>query len=214
VTAALALLLASGALQAQFTGTISGFVTDPSGAAAPNAAVTATLVRQNVTRTANSNADGYYVFNAMPPGEYRVAAEAAGFQKLVRADLSLSTNQNLRVDMSLQVGQLTETIEVRGTAPLVDTRSPAPAGLVDDRRVVDLPINGRNVIGLARLLSGVLSVSAPQQLSDARSGPIMNVNGSLDTQNLFTFNGGIFINPSRNTGMNYPPPDALQEFSI
>src|SRR6185436_4877956 len=85
---------------------------------------------------------------------------------------------------------------------------------VDDRRVVDLPLNGRNVIALAVTLPGILSVTAPQQLSDARSGPVMNVNGSLETMNLFTFNGGIFVNPSRNTGMNYPPPDALQEFSI
>jgi hypothetical protein len=207
-------LLLGAPLAAQFTGTISGFVTDPSGAAVPNATVTATLTAQNASRTATSNSEGYYVFNAMPPGDYQMSVEASGFQKLVRSDLTLATNQNLRVDLAMQVGQLTETVQVTATAPLVDTRSPALASLVDDRRVVDLPINGRNVIGLARLMPGVLSVNAPQQLSDARSGPIMNVNGSLDTQNLFTFNGGIFINPSRNTGMNYPPPDALQEFSI
>jgi hypothetical protein len=85
---------------------------------------------------------------------------------------------------------------------------------VDDRRVVDLPLNGRNVISLAVTLPGIVSVNSPQQLSDARSGPTMNVNGSLETQNLFTFNGGIFVNPSRQTGMNYPPPDAVKEFNI
>ena len=214
VAAAMGIFFCAGTAHAQFTGTISGFVTDASGAAVPNTTVAATLVAQNATRTATSNTEGYYVFNGMPPGEYRVTAEAPGFQKLVRAELALSTNQNLRVDLPMQVGQVTETVEVTATAPLVDTRSPTLASLVDDRRVVDLPVNGRNVIGLARILPGVLSVSAPQQLSDARSGPIMNVNGSLDTQNLFTFNGGVFINPSRNTGMNYPPPDALQEISI
>jgi hypothetical protein len=196
------------------TGTISGFVTDPSGAGIPEAKVTATLVQRNVSRTAQTNELGSYVFNAMPPGEYRVEAEKSGFQRVVRSEVVLAINQNLRVDVALQIGELAQTVEVMAAAPLVDTRSPSLSSLVDDRRVQDLPINGRNVIGLAVTLPGILSVSAPQQLSDARSGPIMNVNGSLDTQNLFTFNGGMFINPSRNTGMNYPPPDALQEFSI
>ncbi|MBI4875924.1 MAG: TonB-dependent receptor [Acidobacteria bacterium] len=196
------------------TGTISGLVTDSSGAAAPGAGVTATLVQRNVSRTAATNEAGAYIFNALPPGEYRVEAEKTGFRKSIRPDLYLSINQNLRVDVALEIGELSQTVEVRAAAPLVDTRSPALSSLVDDRRVQDLPINGRNVIGLAMTLPGVLSVSAPQQLTDARSGPIMNVNGGLDTQNLFTFNGGIFINPSRNTGMNYPPPDALREFSV
>jgi len=196
------------------TGTISGFVTDPSGAGVPDAKVTATLVQRNVARSVQTNELGAYVFNAMPPGDYRVETEKAGFQRSVRSDINLSINQNVRLDLMLQIGELSQTVEVTAMAPLVDTRSPALSSLVDDRRVQDLPINGRNVIGLAVTLPGILSVKAPQQLTDARSGPIMNVNGGLDTQNLFTFNGGIFVNPSRNTGMNYPPPDALQEFSI
>jgi hypothetical protein len=200
-------------LQAQ-TGTISGFVTDPSGAAVPGAKVTAALVQRNVARTIVTDELGGYLFPSMPPGAYTLEVEKTGFQRSVRSDLDLALNQNLRVDIALQLGEVAQTVDVTAAAPLVDTRSPALSSLVDDRRVQDLPINGRNVIKLAVTLPGVLSVSAPQQLTDARSGPIMNVNGGLDTQNLFTFNGGIFINPSRNTGMNYPPPDALQQFSI
>ena len=195
------------------TGTISGFVTDPSGAAVPGARVTAELVQRNIARTVTTDELGAYLFNALPPGDYRV--EAGKNLSAGRSDApDFSLNQNLRADFTLQLGELAQTVEVTAAAPLVDTRSPALSSLVDDRRVQDLPINGRNVIKLAVTLPGVLSVSAPQQLTDARSGPIMNVNGGLDTQNLFTFNGGIFINPSRNTGMNYPPPDALQQFSI
>ena len=207
-------LAGSICLHAQITGTISGFVTDPTGAAVPQAKVTATLVAQNISRTAESNDQGFYVFNALPPGEYSLAVEHAGFQRLVRPGIPLAVNQNLRVDAPLTLGQIAESVEVTGTAPLVDTRSPTLSGLVDDRRVVDLPLNGRNVISLAATLPGVLSVVAPQQLSDSRSGPLMNVNGSVTTQNMFTFNGGIFVHPSRNTGLNYPPPDALREFSI
>jgi hypothetical protein len=200
--------------QAQVTGTISGNVLDPSGAMVPGSTITATLVQQNLVRTAESSADGHYIFNALPPGEYTLTAEQPGFQRLVRSNIALAVNQNLRVDLTMQIGEVSEVVEVTASAPLVDTRSGAISSLVDDRRVVDLPLNGRNVISLAGTLPGIVSVKAPQQLSDARSGPTMNVNGSLETMNLFTFNGGMFINPSRNTGMNYPPPDALQEFSI
>ena len=209
-----ALFLAAGTLLAQSTGTISGFVTDPTGASVPGASVTATLVQQQVTRTVQSNEGGFYTFNALPPGDYTLEAEKTGFQKLVRTEIVLTVNQNLRADFALKVGQASETVTVNAEVPLVDTRSATLSGLVDDRRVVDLPLNGRNVIGLAVTLPGIVSVSAPQQLTDARSGPIMNVNGSLENMNLFTFNGGIFVNPSRNTGMNYPPPDAVKEFSI
>jgi hypothetical protein len=201
-------------LQAQTTGTISGSVTDPSGAGIPQAKVTAILVQQNVARATQSNEEGYYIFNAMPPGDYRLETEKAGFQRLVQTVIKLTVNENLRVDLSMRLGQVSETMEVTATALLVDTRSPALSSLVDDRRVVDLPLNGRNVISLAATLPGVLGVLAPQQLTDARSGPLMNVNGSIATQNLFTLNGGIFVNPSRNTGLIYPPPDALQELSI
>mgnify|MGYP002153789003 CR=1 FL=1 len=211
---ALVVLNLPGALHAQVAGTISGYVTDPSGAAIAQASVTATLVRQNVSRTVETNLEGFYNFAALLPGVYTLKAEKAGFQPLVQPDLTLTVNQNLRADMQLKLGAVTEAVTVTGEAPLVDTRSPTLSGLVDDRRVVDLPLNGRNVIALARILPGVLNVNAPQQLSDARSGPEMDVNGGRANMNLFTFNGAYFMNPSRNTGMNYPPPDAIQEFRI
>src|SRR5689334_7144466 len=209
----LALWLPAAAV-AQVAGTISGFVNDASGAPVPTAKVTALLVEQQIQRTAESNAEGFYTLNALPPGTFTITVEKAGFERLVRTGAVLTVNQNLRVDATRQVGQISSEVTVTGEVPLVDTRSGTLSGLVDDRRVVDLPLNGRNVISLAITLPGIVSVNSPQQLSDARSGPTMNVNGSLETQNLFTFNGGIFVNPSRQTGMNYPPPDAVKEFNI
>ena len=166
----------------------------------PAATVTATLVDQQVRRSVTTGEDGFYSFSALPPGRYSIAAEKTGFQRSEQTDIVLTLNQNLRLDIALQVGQAAQTVSVTAETPLVDTRSGTLAGLVDDRRVVDLPINGRNVIGLANILPGIVSVNAPQQLSDARSGPTLNVNGSLENQNYFTLNGGIFLNPSRNTG--------------
>jgi hypothetical protein len=201
-------------IQAAVTGTISGFVRDPTGAVMPGVSVTAKMVEQQITRTVQTNSEGYYTLVAMPPGTYEITFEMTGFQKQVRSSVPLTVNENIRVDASLVIGAVETEVSVVGAAPLVDTVSPTLSGLVDDRRVVDLPLNGRNVIGLARILPGVLNVEAPQQLDDARAGPEMDVNGGRPNMNLFTFNGGYFNNPSRNTGMNYPPPDAIQEVRI
>jgi hypothetical protein len=196
------------------TGDISGFVRDPSGAPIPNARVTARMVEQQAVRTTETNGEGFYNFLALPPGTYEMTFEMGGFQTQVRTGLQLTVNQHLRIDAALAVGAVETQVNVTAAAPLVDTTSPTLSGLIDDRRVVDLPLNGRNVIGLARILPGVLNVKAPQQLNDARGGPEMDVNGGRPNMNVFTFNGGFFNNPSRNTGMNYPPPDAIQEVRI
>jgi hypothetical protein len=209
------LLILPSTLPAQLaTGNISGYVKDPTGAVLPDAAVTAKMLEQQFTRTTQTNTEGFYSLPAMPPGSYEITFEAKGFQKQLQTGIDLTVSQNLRVDAGMAVGAIETQVTVESTAPLVDTTSPTLSGLVDDRRVVDLPLNGRNVIALARILPGVLGVSAPQQMSDARGGPVMNVNGGRPNMNLFTFNGGYFNNPSRNTGMNYPPPDAVQEVRI
>jgi hypothetical protein len=196
------------------TGNITGYVRDSSGAAVPNAAVTAKMVEQQVSRTTQTDTSGFYSLPALPPGSYEVNFESQGFQTQSQTGIELTVNQNLRVDAALVVGAIQTKVVVESTAPLVDTISPTLSGLIDDRRVVDLPLNGRNIMSLARILPGVLNVNAPQQLGDARGGPEMNVNGGRANMNFFTLNGGYFNNPSRNTGMNYPPPDAVQEVRI
>ena len=201
-------------LRAQITGTISGFVTDPSGAIVPHATVTAILTEQGVNRPGESNGEGFYSFEALLPGAYTLTVEKTGFQRLTRTGITLTVNQNLRVDMSLQVGAVTQGVTVSAEATVVNTETPTLSGLVDDRRVVDLPLNGRNIISLAETVPGVLSVQAPQSLGCARAGATMNVNGGQFDMNNFMFDGAYFINPSRNTPMNYPPPDAIQEFRI
>ena len=196
------------------SGNISGYVHDTNGASVPGVAVAAKMTEQQIVRGVETNAEGFYNFLALPPGTYELTFQKAGFQKQLQTGLALTVNQNLRVDSTLQIGAVESQVTVEGVAPLVDTTSVAMSGLIDDQRVVDLPINGRNVIGLARILPGVTNVKSPQQMNDARGGPEMSVNGGRANMNLFTFNGGYFNNPSRNTGMNYPPPDAVQEVRI
>src|SRR5215831_19480716 len=212
---ALCLIGTASLLEGQITtASISGYVKDSSAAAIPDVTVTAKMLEQQTTRVTQTGSDGHYNFLAVPPGTYEIAFESKGFKKQVYTGVDVTVNQNLRLDASLEVGSIETQVTVTSTAPLVDTSSPTLSGLIDDRRVVDLPLNGRNVLSLARTLPGVLGVNAPQQLDNARSGPKMDVNGGRPNMNLFTFNGGYFNNPSRSTGMNYPPPDAIQEVRI
>src|SRR5450432_163285 len=215
IVAVLSLGLATVPAAAQVaTGNMAGYVKDHSGAAIPNVAVTARMVEQQTVRSAQTNSEGFYDLLALPPGTYEVTFEIQGFQQKTQTGLQLTVGQNLRVDSALEVGSVQTQVTVGSEAPLVDTTSATLTGLIDDRRVVDLPLNGRNVISLARILPGVLNVNAPQTMGDARGGPEMDVNGGRPNMNLFTFNGGYFNNPSRNTGINFPPPDAIQEIRI
>ena len=126
-------------LMAQATGTISGFATDPSGLAVPDVKITATQAEEQIERTVATNSEGFYTFNALPPGAYSILAEKTGFQRLINTGAVLTVNQNLRVDLSLRLGQVSQEVTVSGIAPLADTRSGALSALVDDQRVVDLP---------------------------------------------------------------------------
>ncbi|MBL8223209.1 MAG: hypothetical protein JNL62_28495, partial [Bryobacterales bacterium] len=125
-------------------------------------------------------------------------------------------DQNLRSDITLDVGAVAESVEVTAEATLVDTRSSETSAIIDGKRLLELPVNGRNVFRLASTLPGVLGVVAPDNtdVTDTRGGPRMNVNGGRANQNYNRFNGTYFNNPSRNTGLNAPPPDAVQEFKI
>jgi len=107
-----------------------------------------------------------------------------------------------------------ESVQVTAEAPLVDSRSATLGTLIDSRRVTELPINGRNVISLALLLPGAASISAPQTFTGDRDGPTLSVSGSRRNQNLLLFDGAHFNALFRNTGLNYPPPDALQEVKV
>jgi hypothetical protein len=196
------------------SGNIVGYVKDASGAAVPGVMITAKMVEQQAIRTAETNGEGFYNLLALPPGTYEMSFEAKGFERQTQTGLELTVGQNLRVDSTLKVGAVSTQVTVGAQGALVETTSATLSGLIDDRRIVDLPLNGRNIMSLAEIIPGILNVNAPQEMGDARGGPTMNVNGGRDNMNQFTFNGGYFNNPSRNTGINYPPPDAIEEVRI
>jgi len=199
---------------AQVAGTISGYVRDATGASAPGAKVTAVLTGQQLTRTAVADSTGFYNLLAMPPGVYDITVENPGFETVIQKGAQLTMSQNLRLDIALKVGAVQQEVTVAAQATLVDTTSQTLSSLVDDRRVQDLPLNGRNIMSLTKILPGILNVNAPQELANTRGGPNMSVNGGRSVDNNYTFNGANFTHFGQTTGMNYPPPDAVQEIRV
>ncbi len=212
--AALLVLAFASSVQAQVAGRISGFIRDSTGAVILDAQVRAVSVEQQLERTVASDGTGYYILLAMPPGTYTVTAEIEGFETQAQQGVELTLNQSLRLDFSMAVGSVTTEVTVESTATLVNTENQTLGALVDERRVLDLPLNGRNVMALAKTLPGVAQVVAPQEMRRTRGGPNMSVNGGRSVNNNYTFNGANFIHFGRTTGLNYPPPDAVQEIQI
>jgi outer membrane receptor protein involved in Fe transport len=208
------LLFAIAQLEAQGTGVIHGAVTDPSGLGVSSASVTATLVERGLTRNVLTNAQGDFLVPSLPVGSYRLTVEVRGFKQFRREGITLTANQNVQVAVVLDLGSLTEQVTVTADAPLVDSRSSVVGALVDGRRITELPINGRNVISLAAILPGATEISAPQSFTGDRSGPTISISGSRTNQNLFLLDGAHYNALFRNTGLNYPPPDALQEVKV
>jgi hypothetical protein len=196
------------------TATILGVVRDTSGAVVPQASVTAQNTLTSFTRTASTDQAGNYLIPNLPIGEYSVATEKDGFRRFMQGGITLVVGQNARLDVTLTVGQVSETVLITAQPPDVDTHSSSTGQVVDRIRIQELPLNGRNAMALARVAPGVISVSAPTVVTNGREGPRITVSGGRNTQNEFRLDDTIHTNLQHHSGLNYPSPDALQEFKI
>lgn len=204
-------LLLAGGMSAQVTGSLYGTVTDPAGGLIPNAHVTATSVERGNIRTAVSNEKGEWVLPQVPIGSYRVRVEAQGFKAFEQDAIPVSAEENVKVDSTLAIGSTTESVTVTAEAPLTDSRSSTLGGTIDNREVTDMPLDGRNIFDLMSLLPGVSGVNDPQTFTNDRKGPTFTTSGFRTGQNSMLFDGAQFNALFRNSGLNYPPPDAIQE---
>src|SRR5262245_15779894 len=160
----LALVLCAGSVAAQATtGSIQGVITDSQGAAIPGATVTVRNVETNVSRTLVSDAEGNYRFLNLPVGNYELVVELTGFGRHVRAGLTLALNQTAVVDVQLSPATLSELVEVRADAPLINTTNAEVGVRFDKTRVAELPVMGsRNIFTLARSAPGVSELASGQ----------------------------------------------------
>lgn len=216
--------LSSPNLHAQtMAATIQGTVTDATGAVVPGATVTATNQENGLQRTAGSSGAGIYSMPNLPPGRYRVQVSAPGFQTSVRENIELILGQQLVLNTALTVGEITQQVTVSEEAPLVNTTTAQVAGLVTEREVKDLPLNGRSFDNLIALNPGMVNTTAIKQgaSSSTGSGNYFSVGGRRDGENLFLWNGVEY--PGGTTASSSTPGgvsgqllgiDAVREFNV
>ena len=161
---AIVLCLSLGVVMAQTGGSITGEVKDQSGAVAPNAAVTVTNSKTNVARSTATNSAGIYSFPDLTPGTYHAKVTAPGFETVVKTNIELQVQQTARVDFSLSVGQTSNTVEVRASGALLSTENATVGTVVEEKRISELPLNGRNFFSLVALAPNVTFGFLPAQL--------------------------------------------------
>jgi len=201
----------------QETATITGEVKDASGGLVPKAMITVTNVGTNIIVNTETNEEGSYTVPSLRPGDYTLTAEKSGFKKTLRSGVTLQVNQFARIDITLQTGQVSETVEVAGGAPLLESETSARGSVIDQRKIVDLPLNGRDYNQLALLSPGVLP--GTPRLASVNFKGVLNVNGNRTFNNVFLLDGVDNISYSNsfrgeNAQLVQPSIEALQEFKI
>src|SRR5712672_3621204 len=155
---------------AQTSGEITGEVKDPSGAVMPNASVTVTNTATNIGRSPVTNTSGVYSFPNLVPGIYQVKVTAAGFDTVLKTGVELQVQQTARLDFDLRVGQSTQTVEVSGLAALLTTETATIGTVIEEKRITDLPLNGRNFFSLVALSPNVTYGFTPAAQAAGREG--------------------------------------------
>jgi carboxypeptidase family protein len=153
------------AVHAQTLGSITGEVTDPSGAILPNAPVTVTNIATNASRSTTRNSAGIYLFPDLVPGTYQVKVEASGFEPQIKTNVILQVQQTARVDFTLSLGQATQTVEVSAAAAALTTEDATVGTVIESQRIQELPLNGRNFFQLVALSPNVTYGFAPAALA-------------------------------------------------
>lgn len=209
-TAACAVIATAQGVGGSFTGTIK----DSSGAIIPRAAVIASSIESGRTYPTETNEAGIYNLSALPPAVYRLTAEAPGFKRLVTNAITLEVNQVAKLDFTLDVGTVAETIEVQGLAPVLQTETTQLGSVISGNTTVNLPLNGRNFAQLTLLAPGVVTYDMTGFTEGARGGGRPLVNGNRAQANNFRLDG-MDINETQDNGIAYAPNvDAIQEFKL
>ncbi len=214
---AVALLIVAPALpQATAVVQISGTVLDPNGSAVPGAQIKAIQTDTGFTRSTTSGPDGGYLLNSLPIGPYRLEATSPGFKTYEQRGIVLQVNTNPVINVALELGALSQAIEVQANAVMAETQSNSVSQVIDERRVVDLPLNGRQPTQLI-LLSGAAVTAPPSDLASSKnyaSSTAIAVAGGQANGTYYLVDGGDHNDAFGAINLPLPFPDALQEFSV
>jgi hypothetical protein len=208
------LLLSSTLLlgQAGSTGTILGTVLDNTGAVVANATITVTNNATGVSKETKTSSSGDFTVPYLPPGTYKVAVEAAGFQQSVLQDVTLVVAQEARTNFTLKPGAVSETVSVEASAVTLDTDSSEISTVITQRQVEELPLNGRNFVQLLLLGEGAVTIGGEQGTMRQGQGNAISINGGRPTSNNYTLDGLVNTDTALNTPAVILSQDAIQEF--
>src|SRR6266436_1176181 len=220
LTVALLLLHVSGTGWGQVTASITGAVRDSSGAVLPGAGVTVKHLETGTTRTVETDANGNYSVPSLPVGQYELDVQKTAFKQQVRSGITLVVGQQAVVNITLEVGNVEQRVNVTAEAPLVNTTLSSTSGLVSEREVKDLPLNGRSFDQLLTLNTGTANVSSNRNTN--QPGNLFSVSGRRPEENRFLMNGVDYVSASG--GVNAASPngsngqvlgvDAVREFNV
>ena len=206
------------AIQAQNTAGFVGVVTDATGAVVVGATITVTETATGLSRAVNSGAEGFYTVPSLRPTIYKITVEATGFKRITQEGITLQADQKATVNFGLQLGAVTEAVEVFGSAAQVNAVSGTISQVVDTARILELPLNGRNAAMLAYTVAGTVqapTVGADQGYTKTFPGAVtISANGTRQNESNFYFDGGNNIDSFSYINAPFPFPDAVQEFSV
>lgn len=197
------------------SGTILGTVRDQQEAAIPGATVTVTNTASNVSKNFVTDSSGTYVIPFLLPGNYSVSAEAPGFRRSHRTGINVRVEDRLTIDIRMEIGAVTEQVTVDAAAPLLDTNTSTLGQVIENKRIVDLPLNGREPFSLAQLVPGVVPVprgQAPMHLG----GSVPGMNGASNGTSEVLIDGATDTVPRNRSALliHTPSVDAVQEFKV
>ncbi|MEO7146117.1 MAG: carboxypeptidase regulatory-like domain-containing protein, partial [Bryobacteraceae bacterium] len=208
-------LLGANAFGQVPTASLTGLVRDPSGAVVPGAQL---RIVDNATRTgrsASTNNDGYYSFQLIPPGDYRLTIQKTGFQTLVQANVQLNVQQSARMDFTLPLGTSRQEVTVASAAPLLQNDTSSISQLVSSKQIADLPLLGRNAYALVQLVPGAFVPASYNNLPvDFISQTYVSINGARANQNAYLLDGIGNVNTLTLGPAVYPDVDAVQEYRV
>ena len=204
--------------QAVASAQIHGAIADPSGAVIANAQIKATQTETRQVRTTLSNSDGSYVLPNLPVGPYTLEVTSQAFRNYVQSGILLQVGNNVQINVTLQVGAVSQEVQVSADAAMVETQDTSVSEVIDQRRIIDLPLNGRQATDLI-LLSGGSSMPPNAQsrvvtTHDYASAVGISVSGGQINGNNYLLDGGDHNDSHSNVNLPFPFPDALQEFSV